>query len=101
MEHIQKMEKRKGVDIGYHNSVIYPNDCKYCVGKRGIDKSLSLEQIIQIAYQMVPKPNIIIKAGVNAKWYLKMFPKEIIESEIEKQSWRDVSRCTMYIIEWE
>ena len=36
------------------------------------------------------------------KWYLKQCPKDEIEREIKKQQdWRDVSRSTMYIIEWD
>lgn len=50
---------------------------------------------------MEQKPNILIKAGPNAKWYIKKYDPRVIEEEIEKQSWRDVSRCTMYIIEWD
>ena len=50
---------------------------------------------------MEHKPNIIIKAGKNAKWYLKYFQKDKIEEEIEKQKWRDTIRYTMYVIDWE
>ena len=96
------MQKRIGVDVGYHNNNIYPKDCAYRVGKGGIDKSLTLEKIIELAYKMEEKPNIIIKAGPNAKWYLKKFSKDVIENEIEKQKkWRDLTHCTMYIIEWD
>jgi hypothetical protein len=101
MEHIRMFEKRIGVDVGYHSSNIDPINREGCVGKNGIDKSFTLEKIIELAYKTNEKPNIIIKGGPNAKWYLKRFPKEEIETEIEKQKWRDVSRCTMYIIEWD
>lgn len=101
MEHITTMEKRIGVDVGYHSSNIHPADREGCVGKNGLNKSFSLEKIIELAYKMETKPNIIIKAGPNAKWYLKRFPKDIIETEILKQTWRDTSRCIMYIIEWD
>jgi len=100
MEHIKSIELRNGVDIGYHNSNIDPIDNEGCIGKSGIDKSFSFENVIEIAYKMDNKPNIIIKAGKNAKWYLKYFSKDIIEDEINKQKWRNTSRCTMYIIEW-
>jgi hypothetical protein len=51
---------------------------------------------------MEEKPNIIIKAGTNAKWYIKKFDTNIIEEEILKQrNWRDISKSTMYIIEWD
>jgi len=101
MEHIMTFQKRIGVDIGYHSSNLHPVDGEGCVGKSGIDKSLSLEKVIEIAYKMEDKPNIIIKSGKNAKWYFKSFPKDEIENEINKQNWRDTSRCTMYIIEWD
>lgn len=101
MEHVQKYEKRQGVDIGYHSSNLYPANRDVRVKKHGINKNFTLDEMIKMAYTMVEKPNIIIKAGPNAKWYLKSFPVDVIEREIEKQNWRDVSRCTMYIIEWD
>jgi hypothetical protein len=101
MEHIAMMRKRQGVDVGYHSANIHPADREGCVGKNGIDKTFTLEKMIELAYKMPNKPNIIIKAGPNAKWYLKRFPKDVIESEIQKQTWRDTSRCIMYIIEWD
>ena len=101
MEHIVMMQKLIGVDVGFHNSNLHPRDREGCIGKSGLDKSLSLNQIIEIAYKMENKPNIIIKAGKNAKWYLKNVSKDTIESKIDKQKWRDTSRCMMYIIEWD
>jgi hypothetical protein len=101
MEHIKNIEKRIGVDVGYHSSNIQPIDKEVCVGKRGINKSLTFEEVLEIAYKIDCKPNIIIKAGKNAKWYLKKCQKDKIEESIEKQKWRDTSRCIMYIIEWE
>ena len=62
---------------------------------------LSDNRVIQIASKMQPRPNIIIKAGPRAKWYLKRFSRDDIEEEILKQQWRDTSRCTMWIIEWD
>jgi hypothetical protein len=105
MEHFQKIKKRKGCDIGMMNDLHpehlaadeYPRK-----GKSGFDKKLKLEDIMDIAYRMNnPKPNIIIKAGNNAKWYLKYSPKEEIDERIEKTKFRDLRRCTMYIIDWE
>jgi hypothetical protein len=101
MEHIKTIERRVGVDVGYHSSNIHPKDREGCVGKSGINKLLTLEEVLEIAYKMDNKPNIIIKGGKNAKWYLKIIQKEKIEDEIKKQKWRDTSRCTMYIINWE
>ncbi len=102
MEHIKQFQKRTGCDVGYHSSNLHPADGQGRVGKEGIDKNLSLVQVIELAYKMEEKPNILIKAGQNAKWYIKKFDPAIIEEEIKKQaSWRDVSRSTMYIIEWD
>ena len=94
MEHIKNVQIRKGVDVGYHSSNLHPYP-------RGIDESYTFEMVLNLAYEMENKPNIIIKAGPRAKWYLKYFQKDTIEDEIEKQKWRDTSRCTMYIIDWE
>jgi hypothetical protein len=101
MEHIVKFERRIGVDIGYHESNIHPIDGEGCVGKAGIDKTFTLQQILNLAYKISNKPNIIIKSGPNGKWYLKRFNKDVIEKEIEKQKWRDTTTKIMYIIEWE
>lgn len=100
MEHIRIIEKRKGVDAGYHNN-IHPVDRYGCVGASGIDKSFTFDMVLKLAYKMDNKPNIIIKAGPNAKWYLKHFQKDVIDEEIEKQKWRDTTRSIMYIIEWD
>ena len=101
MEHIARMEKRICADLGYHESNLHPKNGEDCVGKSGLDKSLSLEKILEIAYKMDEKPNIIIKAGPKAKWYLKRCPKKLIDESIEKQRrWRDISRSTMWIIDW-
>ena len=101
MEHIKRIEKRSGVDVGYHSSNIQPIDREGCVGQSGICKSYTFEMVLELAYKIDNKPNIIIKAGKNAKWYLKYFQTDTIESEIEKQKWRDTSRYTMYIIYWD
>ena len=94
------MEKRVGMDAGYHGSNLEPLNGVGRVGKRGIDKSLSLEKVIKLAYEI--KANVIIKAGKNAKWYLKRFDLTELEEEIKIQrSWRDTSRVTMWIIEWD
>ena len=101
MDRIKTIERRTGVDMGYHTSNIHPIDREGCVGTGGINKSYTLEMVLELAYKMDNKPNIIIKAGKNAKWYLKYFQKDKFEDEIEKQKWRDTSSCTMYIIDWE
>ena len=101
MEHVKKFEKRIGVDVGWHESNIVPIDREGCVGKAGIDKSFSLQRIMEIAYKLEPKPNLLIKGGKNAKWYLKRCPIDLIESKNEKQQWRDTSRVILYIVEWD
>lgn len=102
MNHIASFEKRLGVDAGYHSSNIYPANGEGRVGKGGIDKNYTLVEIIELAYRIEERPNIIVKAGLDAKWYLKRFQKHELDEEIEKQSkFKDTSRCTMYIIEWD
>ena len=84
------------------NSELRSENNEGCVGKSGLDKNISLEEILEISYKMNEKHNIIIKAGPRAKWYLKRCPKDLIDAEIEKQrSWRDISRSTMWIIDWD
>ena len=104
MEYVNKIQIRDGVDVGYHSSPINPPDNESCVGKMGIDKTLSLEQVIMLAYKTHDKhgnrANIIIKAGKNAKWYIKYCDINRIEEAILSQQWRDTSRATMYIIDW-
>ena len=101
MEFVKKYEKRVGLDVGYHSSNLHPADREGCVGKHGLDKTLSLQEILSIAHKMPEKPNIIIKAGPNRKWYLKRFSLNVLDEEIEKQKWRDVSQSIMHIIEWD
>jgi hypothetical protein len=101
MEYIK--EVRQGVDAGHGTSCnLHPANGEGRVGKHGLDKDLTLEQVILLARNMEEKPNIIIKSGKNAKWYLKRFTMEELPSEIEKQQqWKAerVARCTMFIIE--
>ena len=97
MEYIK--EVRQGVDAGYTSSNLHPANGEGCKGSQGIDDNLGLEQVIELARRMEEKPNIIIKAGKNSKWYLKRFTMEQLPHEIEKQQWRDTSKCTMIIIE--
>ena len=101
MDLIKNVTKIKGVDIGYHDSNVEPIDREGCVGKSGINKLFTFEMVLKIAYKIDDKPNIIIKAGENAKWYLKRCPKYMIDEKIQTQKWRDTSRYVMYIIEWE
>lgn len=101
MEHVKTFHKLIGVDVGYHESNLHPPDGEGCVGKSGINKNFTLVQLIELAYKMEEKPNIIIKAGPNAKWYLKKINPDHLMAAIDKQNWRDLSRSTMYIIEWD
>ena len=96
LEQLKYFEIREGVDIGYNNSNIqHP---KYLNSDKGFDKNLKLEEMLILAKEL--NANIIIKAGKNAKWYIKKCNKEFIEKEIEKQKWRDTSRYKMYIVEF-
>ena len=68
MDQFKTITRRDGVDVGYHNSPVNPPNNQYCVGKRGLDKTLSLEQIIDVAYNTYDsnknRVNIIIKAEI-------------------------------------
>jgi hypothetical protein len=99
MEHINTMRKMIGVDVGYHESNIEPLNNVGRVGKSGIDKTFTLQQVIVLAHEV--DANIIVKAGKNAKWYIKRFDIDDIQQEIQKQIWRNTSRATMWVIEWD
>lgn len=101
MNHILKFEKKYGVDVGFHGSNIDPPNHEKRVGKSGMDKNLTLHEVIEIAFHMKEKPNILIKAGQNAKWYFKKIDPNNIDKENKKQNWRDKKRIIMYIIHWE
>jgi len=96
MEYIKEI--RHGVDAGY-GVQFHPANGEGRKGKHGINQNLTLEEVIRLARSMEEKPNIIIKSGEKAKWYLKRYTMEELPAEIEKQQWRDTSKCTMYIIE--
>lgn len=100
MEHFRNIERRDGVCVGYKDD-LHPEDGRGRVGKSGFNKTLRLNDIIDIAYSMEnPKPNIIVKGGPNAKWYLKYCDENKIDEKIKKTEWRDNSRCITYIIKW-
>ena len=96
---LYNLDKRIGHDVGYKREM-HSTDGEGRVGATGFDKTLSFEWMISMARQI--DANIIIKAGKNAKWYLKKFPIDTIDMEIAKQAkWRDTSRYTMWIINWD
>jgi hypothetical protein len=99
MEHVKSLEKRCGVDVGYHESSLESLNGVGRIGKRGIDKNFSLNQMLQLAFEV--KANIIVKGGPNAKWYMKKINLTNLEEGIAKQAWRDTSRTTMWIINWD
>lgn len=103
MEHIQKIEKKVGVDIGWNSFNMYPEDGEGRKGKQGFDETLTFERMLGIAYRMNPRPNIMIKGGLNAKWYLKYFPEELIEHEIGiTTKWKkNIPHNKLYIITWD
>ena len=103
MEHVKQFEKHIGCSVGYGPATnLYPANGEGRVGAEGIDKTYTLGQMIELAYKMPEKPNILIKAGPNAKWYIKKYDPSVIKDEIEKQKkWRDISNQIMWIIEWD
>tara|TARA_Y100000385_G_scaffold282858_2_gene337977 strand:+ start:694 stop:996 length:303 start_codon:yes stop_codon:yes gene_type:complete len=98
MKYPKSVKMLEGCDVGYCDE-IEPIDGVGRVGKSGIDKTFTFPQIFKLADEN--NANIIIKAGKNAKWYLKRMHPENIDSAIEKQKWRDTSRVLMWIIEWD
>lgn len=102
MQHIHTIQQYVGCDVGYNDSTIRPTKSVHNVGCSGLNKHLSFEEVLNIAYTIHhPRPNIIVKAGKNAKWYLKYCPEHQIDMEIVKQKkWRDTSRAKMYAITW-
>ena len=101
MDHVKAFRKIYGVDAGYHSSVIHPANGEGRVGVRGIDKTYTREQVFDLARRMNPRPNIIVRSGPTAKWYFKRFPLDTLETESQKQTWRDTSRTVMYVLEWD
>jgi hypothetical protein len=72
---------------------------KYCIGKGGFDKTLTIEEVIhEIA---IPNgANVIVKGGKNAKWYVKNIPTELLDSSVRsKDKFYDVKKnYTSYVI---
>jgi hypothetical protein len=81
---------------------LHPANREGCVGKEGIDATYTLDMVKTIAYRMPEKPNIIIKSGKDAKWYIKKCPKDEIIKEIElmrnSSFYKKSLRCTMYVL---
>jgi hypothetical protein len=94
-----KFERRNGVNIFQHD--VNPSDGEGCIGKCGIDKTYTLEKVIDLAYKMEEKPNIIFRSTHKSKWYLKSVPKDTIDAKIQKGQWVNKPENIMYIIEWE
>ncbi len=102
MEHI-RMEHIKidHADLKWGKN-LHPADGEGRVGKQGIDATYTLDMVKAIAYRMPEKPNIIIKSGENAKWYIKKCPKDEIAGEIEKMRnsvySENARRSTTYVL---
>ncbi len=81
---------------------LHPADRQGRVGKQGIDANYTLDMLKEIAYRMPENPNIIIKSGKNAKWYIKKCPKDEIITEIEKMRnsvyGKNARRSTIYVL---
>ena len=91
----------KNADLKWGKN-LHPADGEGRVGKAGIDATYTLAMVKAIAYRMAEKPNIIIKGGKNAKWYIKKCPKDEIIPEIERMRnsvfGENSRRCTLYIL---
>lgn len=92
MNHFRNISRVDGRDIGYASQNIHPENGEGRVGKHGIDKTYTLDQMIQLAHSMSEKPDVLIKNGPNGKWYMKKYNSSLV---------RNADRCTMWIIKWD
>ena len=91
MNFVKKYQQICGADIQHKTGDIEPHNGEGRIGMSGIDKYLPIEVIIRIAHKTIcdpncGNPNVIIKAGKNAKWYLKHCDAAKLPQEITK--WR-------------
>jgi hypothetical protein len=93
---LKYFEKFEGVDIGFHDNMEHPD---FPNSKRGYSKNFTLETMISLAKDI--NANVILKAGKNAKWYLKKCNRNKINERIETQKWRDTSGVIMYVVDFE
>lgn len=95
MDNIKSIEKRIGVDIRIGD--VIPKNSEGCVGIKGMDKMLTLQQIINICINMTDdeKPNVIVKDGKG-----KYYPKRVSTEKLDEKNYLK-KRCVMYIIVWE
>jgi hypothetical protein len=93
----------RGADLKWGKN-LHPADGEGRVGAAGFNKANTLEMMKAIAHGMPGKPNIIVKAGKNAKWYIKTCPPDEILAEIEKlrNSARggNMHRATLYVLSY-
>ena len=67
------------------------------------EDALCIENISTIDPEigLLENQTIIIKAGKNAKWYLKYYELSKLDEAIETtKQYRDTRRATMYVITW-
>ena len=91
----------KDADLNWGKN-LHPADGEGRIGNQGIDATYTLDMVKAIAYRMPEKPNIIVKAGKNAKWYIKKCPTDKIFIQIEKLRnstlGGNMHRCTLYVL---
>jgi len=109
MDNITNIKRIPGVDVGFHNN-IKPINNEGVTGKNnGINKNFTFEMILNIAYKIETsnRPNIIVRSGKIAMWYLKRCSIEEIPDRIKKEEEGmrgkngRLKHFQMYIIEWE
>lgn len=101
MEHISSLTRKLSADVGFRGKEDINIEHPFRVGASGYDKNLNLSQIVEIAYSINPKPNIIVKPGPNRKWYIKNIPyNEIEESISHANTRRNNEKSTLWIISW-
>ena len=104
MNNLKNVRIHHGADVYHRNNKynLHPENGESCVGKYGIDRSLTFEQVLDLCRRHSLKPDTITKAGAKAKWYLKRCAKGYIEGEIKKsRAGSDcVRRYTLYELDW-
>jgi hypothetical protein len=89
MEHIISSKKLLEADVSLNKN------------QQSFDKNYTLDEMYQIMWLMEIRPNILVKSGKNAKWYVKWIDPTTIEYRIAKQKkFRNLKGYVMWIIEW-
>jgi len=90
MEHIEFSIKFQECDVSLNDK-----------NQQSFDKIYTEEEIKQIMWLKPNKPNILVKPGKNAKWYIKWIdPTTLKDSIIKQKKFRNLKGYVMEYIEW-